>query len=202
MEVKVYEGSKKAEEKINTGVIRFTDLRQVRTENRKRRGHVFYSVQPTNISVLSDENIDVKEHHLMSLLSMIPELELICLDSCQCFDANKQNIIQRIEEEKNPEIRKILKSDLEFLDSIQVEMSTARQFMFCLRISDKKEGQVFQQINRSSKLIAEHGFDVRQLKKEDIKRMLAIYFEVSMNGEDISDTEGEAYLEVAVNEKI
>mgnify|MGYP006954321961 FL=1 len=81
---------------------------------------VFYSVQPTNISVLSDENIDVKVHHLMSLLSMIPELELICLDSCQCFDANKQNIIQRIEEEKNPEIRKILKSDLEFLDSIQV----------------------------------------------------------------------------------
>ena len=42
---------------------------------------VFYSVQPTNISVLSDENIDVKVHHLMSLLSMIPELELICLDS-------------------------------------------------------------------------------------------------------------------------
>ena len=32
--------------------------------------------------------------------------------------------------------------------------------------------------------------------------MLAINFEVSMNGEDISDTEGEAYLEVAVNEKI
>ena len=114
----------------------------------------------------------------------------------------KQNIIQRIEEEKNPEIRKILKSDLEFLDSIQVEMSTARQFLFSLRIKDKKEGNIFQQINRSSKLIAEHGFDVRQLKKEDIKRMLAIYFEVSMNGEDISDTEGEAYLEVAVNEKI
>lgn len=88
------------------------------------------------------------------------------------------------------------------MDSIQVEMSTARQFLFSLRIKDKKEGNIFQQINRSSKLIAEHGFDVRQLKKEDIKRMLAIYFEVSMNGEDISDTEGEAYLEVAVNENI
>lgn len=37
---------------------------------------VFYSVQPTNISVLSDENIDVKVHHLMSLLSMIPELDV------------------------------------------------------------------------------------------------------------------------------
>ena len=41
-----------------------------------------------------------------------------------------------------------------------------------------------------------------QLKKEDIKRMLAIYFEVSMNGEDISDTEGEAYLEVLLYENI
>lgn len=163
---------------------------------------VFYSVQPTNISVLSDESINVKVHHLMSLLSMIPDLELICLDSCQCFDANKQNIIQRIEEEKNPEIRKILKSDLEFLDSIQVEMSTARQFLFSLRIKDKKEGNIFQQINRSSKLIAEHGFDVRQLKKEDIKRMLAIYFEVSMNGEEMECVEGEKYLEVAVDENI
>ena len=161
----------------------------------------FYSVQPKNISVLSDENIDVKVHHLMSLLSMIPELEIICLDSCQCFDANKQNIIQRIEEEKNSDIRNILKADLEFLDSIQVEMSTARQFLFSLRIKDRKEGQIFQQINRSSKLIAEHGFDVRQLKKEDIKRMLAIYFEVSMNGEEIELIEGEKYLEAAVNEK-
>ena len=80
-------------------------------------------------------------------------------------------------------------------------MSTARQFLFCLRINDKKEGQLFQQINRSSKLIAEHGFDVRQLKKEDIKRMLAIYFEVSMNGEEIELIEGEKYLEAAVNEK-
>ena len=161
----------------------------------------FYSVQPTNISVLSDENIDVKVHHLMSLLSMIPELEIICLDSCQCFDANKQNIIQRIEEEKNSDIRNILKADLEFLDSIQVEMSTARQFLFSLRIKDRKEGQIFQQINRSSKLIAEHGFDVRQRKIEDIKRMLAIYFEVSMNGEEIELIEGEKYLEAAVNEK-
>lgn len=163
---------------------------------------VFYSVQPTNISVLSNENIDVKVHHLMSLLSMIPDLEMICLDSCQCFDANKQNIIQRIEDEKNPEIRNILKSDLEFLDSIQVEMSTARQFLFSLRIKEKKEGQIFQQLNRSTKLIAEHGFEVKQLKKEDIKRMLAIYFEVSMNGEEMEYVEGKKYLEAAVNENI
>ena len=58
---------------------------------------VFYSVQPTNISVLSDENIDVKVHHLMSLLSMIPELELICLDSCQWTIVNNLDTKRRKE---------------------------------------------------------------------------------------------------------
>ena len=36
---------------------------------------VFFSVEPTNISVLSAANIDVKIHHLMMLLSTIPDLK-------------------------------------------------------------------------------------------------------------------------------
>lgn len=49
----------------------------------------FFSVEPTNISVLSAANIDVKIHHLMMLLSTIPDLEILALDSCECFDTNK-----------------------------------------------------------------------------------------------------------------
>ena len=45
-----------------------------------KAGFAFFSVQPTNISVLSAENIDVKIHHLMMLLSMIPELEIIAYE--------------------------------------------------------------------------------------------------------------------------
>ena len=45
----------------------------------------FFSVEPTNISVLSAANIDVKIHHLMMLLSTIPDLEILALDSCECF---------------------------------------------------------------------------------------------------------------------
>ena len=67
--------------------------------------------------------------------------------------------------------------------------------MFCVRTKDKKESQIFQQINRASKIISEHGFDVRRMNKEDIKRMLAIYFDVSMNGDKIEDAEGEKYIE-------
>lgn len=162
----------------------------------EKAGLAFFSVQPTNISVLSAENIDVKIHHLMMLLSMIPELEMICLDSCECFDGNKVHMKSRLEKEQNANVQKLLEQDMTFLDDIQTEMSTARQFLFCIRFKDKKEEQVFQQINRVSKAISEHGLEVRRLQKSDIKRMLAIYFEVSMHGEEIEDTEGECFLEV------
>ena len=126
----------------------------------------------------------------------IPELEIICLDSCECFDGNKVHIKNRLKSEGNPNVRKLLKQDAAFLDDIQVEMSTARQFLFCIRFRDKKEEQIFQQINRTAKVISEHGFDVRRMGKSDVKRMLAIYLEASMHGEEISDIEGENYLDL------
>ncbi len=41
----------------------------------------FFNVEPTNISVLSAANIDTKIRYLMTLLSTIPDLEIIALDS-------------------------------------------------------------------------------------------------------------------------
>ena len=61
---------------------------------------VFFSVEPTNISVLSAANIDVKIHHLMMLLSTIPDLEILALDSCECFDSNKNHLRKRLEKEQ------------------------------------------------------------------------------------------------------
>lgn len=156
---------------------------------------VFFSVQPTNISVLSAENIDVKIHHLMTLLSMIPELEIVCTDSCECFDGNKAHMKNRQKQEQNPKVQKLLEQDMAFLDDIQTEMSTARQFLFCIKTKDKRDEQIFQQINRAFKAISEHGFEVRRMQKNDIKRMLAIYFEISMHGDEIEDTEGESFAE-------
>ena len=151
----------------------------------------FFIVQPTNISVLSSTNVEIKIRHLMMLLSTVPELEIICLDSCECFDGNKHNVLKRINEEKNDKVRRVLQDDFDFLDNIQVEMSTARQFLFCIRTKKEKEEQVFQLINRVDKAISEHGFEVKRMTKADIKRMLAIYFEASTMGEEIPDIEGE-----------
>lgn len=143
----------------------------------------FFSVEPTNISVLSAANIDV-------LLSTIPDLEILALDSCECFDSNKVYVKKRLHTEQNESVRKLLQADYDFLDEIQVEMSSARQFMFAVRFRREKDEQIFNTLNRVDKAISEHGFAARRMSKTDIKRMLALYFGTSISGEEILDIEG------------
>ena len=159
----------------------------------------FFSVEPTNISVLSEANIDVKIRYLMTLLSTVPDLEIIALDSCECFDSNKIYVKDRLQNEQNEGVRKLLESDHSFLDEIQAEMSSARQFMFAIRFRREKDEQIFNIINRVDKAITEHGFAARRMTKPEIKRMLALYFGTSISGEEISDIEGEEYMEVTKN---
>lgn len=157
---------------------------------------VFFAVEPTNISVLSAVNIEMKIHRLMLLLSMFPELELLALDSCECFDSNKAHLKKRLDTEENENIRRLLEADYDFLDEIQTEMASARQFLFAVRFRREKEESIFKLLNRIEKAIAEHGFSARRLGKSDIKRMLSLYFGTSAAGEDIPDIEGENYLEM------
>ncbi len=131
---------------------------------------LFYLVSPTNISVLSYVNIEIKIRHLMMVLSSIPDIEITCTDSSECFDDNKAYLHERLEYEQNPKVRKLIKKDVEFLDNVQVEMATARQFLFTARIKASKDKQVFDTANRVEKIISEQGFEVRRMRKADIKR--------------------------------
>lgn len=151
---------------------------------------VYFLVAPTNISVLSKENITVKTWHLMQVLSGQPDIEISCIDSCERFDDNKANMLERLSTEQNKAVKECLRKDIDYLDNIQIEMSTARQFMFSVRFKKEKDEQVFNQINRIEKLIAEQGFEVRRMTKDDIKRFIAIYFGASMQGELIPDIDG------------
>ena len=59
---------------------------------------LFYLVEPTNISVLSHTNIEIKVRHLMMVLSSIPDIEIACTDSSECFDDNKAYLHYRLDE--------------------------------------------------------------------------------------------------------
>lgn len=162
---------------------------------------LFYQVAPTNISVLSYANIEIKIRHLMMVLSSIPDIEIVCTDSSECFDDNKAFLHNRYDEETNPKVRKIIKKDIEFLDQIQMEMATARQFLFIARCKKMKPSQVFRTANSIEQTITEQGFETHRLKKDEIKRFLALYFDASMNGEQMPDVDGEQYFEVTDNDE-
>lgn len=162
---------------------------------------LFYTVSPTNISVLSYVNIEIKIRHLMMVLSSVPDIEICCTDSTECFDDNKSYLKARLEVEDNPKVRKLIKKDIDYLDNIQLEMSTARQFLFTARVKGLKEKQIFDTANRIEKIISEQGFEVHRLKKDEIKRYLAIYFEASMEGDHIPDVDGEQWYEVTEDEE-
>jgi hypothetical protein len=151
---------------------------------------VYFVISPTNISVLSKENIQTKIWHLMQVLSAQPNIEITCIDSCERFDDNKTFMVDRLGEETNPLVKQCLEKDIDYLDNIQIEMSTARQFMFSIRFRKEKDEQIFNQINRVEKAIAEQGFEVKRMRKDDIKRFIAIYFGASMQGELIPDIDG------------
>ena len=151
----------------------------------------FFLVQLTNISVLSHANVEVKIRRLLMVFSAHPGLEISCLDSCQRFDDNKRFIKQRLREEENPAVRKVLEQEGGYLESKQIEMSTARQFLFVLRFTKgEKPEQVFQAINLTEKTISEQGFEVRRMDREDLKRVLGLYFGTSMTGEAVEDVDG------------
>ena len=152
---------------------------------------VFYLVRPTNISVLSQTSIAIKVRHLMQLLTAQPDIDICCLDDCECFDGNKEYLQRRIDEEKNPKIRALLDRDIKFLDSIQLQMSTARQFMFVVRLRNESEEQSFANLNRIEKAINEQGFDARKARKSEIKRILSVYLGRTMVTDELPDTDGE-----------
>lgn len=156
---------------------------------------LFYQVSPTNISVLSKDAITTKIRQLMLTLSAKPNLEFVCTDASECFDNNKVYLAERIDQEPNPLIRSLLAKDWEFLDNIQLEMATARQFAFIIRCKNMKPEQVFAEMNRVEKAISDQGFDVKRMRKEDIKRFLAIYFDASFAGDQMPDVDGAQYFE-------
>lgn len=156
---------------------------------------LFYRVAPTNISVLSAANIEIKIRHLQMLLSAIPDLEIICTDSCECFDDNKAYLHRRAMAESNPEVRGLLLKDKEMLTSMQAEISNARQFVLVKRCKGMKPEQVFVAMNRVLKSVSEQGFEAQRMDKADIKRLIAIYFGASMDGDLMPDVDGGQFFE-------
>ena len=95
---------------------------------------------------------------LMNLLKCVAEIEMLCLNSRENFEENKNFLRKRAEEERNPVIRRLLERDQNFLDRIQVQMATAREFLIIIRLHNEKGTEVFSYLDRIEKSLKEQGF--------------------------------------------
>lgn len=155
---------------------------------------VYFIIRPTNISVLSDASVSARIYALMTVLKGIAEIEMLCLNSKENFDENKQYLKKRIEDETNPVIRKLLQQDNSNLDRMQVQMATAREFLIIIRPKNEKEADVFSYLSRIEKSLKDQGFTARRADNADIKRLLGVYYEQNVTTEKYEDYDGERWI--------
>ena len=112
---------KKAAEHARQSTRQLLDILGI-TEYSLQTGHgelVFFSVKPTNISVLSDASVAARIYALMTVLQGLAEVELLCINSRENFEDNKSFLRLRIDAENLPAVRKLLELDAVNLDRLQ-----------------------------------------------------------------------------------
>lgn len=154
---------------------------------------VFFLMEPQNLSVMSKENIGSKIFALTNVLKGMADLEMICLNSRDNFEENKTFLKKRMETEENEKIRQLLKKDLLHLDKIQIQTATARLFLLAVRIKPNDQVEIMQLIHRIEKLIKLQNLTVKRADKDDLKSMLAVYFEQNVTTDHFEDIDGERW---------
>lgn len=162
---------------------------------------VYFIIHPTNISVLSETSVSARIYALMTVLKGIAEIEMLCLNSKENFDENKQYLKNRMQVESNTAIRNLLQQDSSNLDRMQVQMATAREFLIIIRLkteTQKSKGDnasdVFPYLSRIEKSLKDQGFTARRADKMDIKRLLGVYYEQNVTTEKFEDFDGERWV--------
>lgn len=155
---------------------------------------VFFLIKPNNLSVLSRESLSARIYGLMTVLKGITEIEMMCLNSRENFEDNKRYLKKRMTDEDDPVVRRLIEQDMGHLDRMQVQMATAREFLLILRLSGVQEKEVFPYLNRIEKMLVEQDFNGRRAEEEDMRRILAVYFEQNVTTERFEEFDGERWV--------
>lgn len=155
---------------------------------------VFFLLHPSNLSVLSEAGVTMRVNGLLNVLKGMDELELVALDSRESFQCNKDWYQVRREEETLPAIRELLREDATHLDEIQIATASAREFALVVRLGDQKEAEPLLYLARLEKSIRDQGFLVRRANRQDLKRLLAVYYEQNVTTEQFDDFDGERFI--------
>lgn len=152
---------------------------------------VFYLIQPDNLSVLSPEGVRERVRALSDLLRASTEVIMVAVDSRESFQRNKDYYRARLEEETLPAIRELLWQDMEHLDTIQTGTASSREFAFLCRMDTQATADPAQ-LAQVEKRIHSHGFRVRLAGEQDVKRILAVYYQQDAFTDQFDNYDGES----------
>ncbi|MFR1171616.1 MAG: hypothetical protein ACLSD0_14560, partial [Coprobacillus cateniformis] len=105
-------------------------------------------------------------------------------------------------EETDEVIINLLKKDLYHLDQIQTQTATSRLFLLAVRIKPNDQVETVALIHRIEKLIKLQNLQVEKANKEQIKNMLAVYFEQNVTSDQFEDYEGMRWYPNDIEESI
>ena len=148
---------------------------------------VFFMLRPDNLSVLSPEGVRGRVTALTNLLRATPAVRLLALDSRESFQANQDFYRRRLEEEQLPAVRELLRRDAAHLDDIQASTASAREFALVYPVDKDSAANPWQ----TEKSRRDGGFHVKLANTQDIKRILAVYYQRDMATETFPDFDGE-----------
>ncbi len=151
----------------------------------------FFLVRPDNLSVLSDEGIRGRIMALTRLFCTAPELRLLALDSRESFQRNKDWYHRRLEREELPALRELLRQDAVHLDDIQTATASTREFLFVCQPDQQGGENPEGRLRQLEKRIRDQGFQVRLAEEQDVKRLLAIYYQQDVTTEWFPNFDGE-----------
>ena len=155
---------------------------------------VFFSIEPTNLSVHSPESIGSRIYALMTVLKGMAEIEMLALNSKESFERNKDFYRERLSQEELPAVRRLLEQDSKHLDRIQVLMASSREFYIIIRLRGEQESDVFSYLSRIEQNINDNGFTTRRTTEQDLKKMLGVYFEQNVTTEKFEDFDGDRWV--------
>ena len=158
---------------------------------------VFFIIQPTNISVLSSASVSERIYALLNVLKGQENIEMLAMNSAESFESNRNYYKSRMEVEELPAVRKLLEEDSIHLDRIQALMASSREFYILLRL--QSETELVPYLARIEKNIKDSGFITRRADEQDIKRLLAVYFEQNATTEHYDSLDGECWFKKEVS---
>ncbi len=97
-----------------------------------------------------------------------------------------------MEEEQNP-VQCLLKKTRSILTGYRFRWQQ-RGNLIIVRLKEEEEREALAYLSRIEKSLKEQGFSVSRAGREDIKRLLAVYYEQNVTTEKFEDFDGERWI--------